>query len=117
MRETAIAAAAGVLIASSMVRAGPLTELERQHLIAHLEMTERWLNDEVSRLSAAQLAFRPSPDSWTIMQVVDHLVVVGPIYWQDLQEAMHGPPGNATASGTDADILWYGIGRTNREEA
>jgi hypothetical protein len=118
MREAAtIAAALGLLVAGSGVTAGPLTALERQRLIAHLEMTERWLSDEVSRLSPAQLAFKPSADSWTIMQVIDHPVVVGPIYWQDLQRAMHGPPGTVTAADTDAEILWYGIDRTNREKA
>ena len=51
------------------------------------------------------------------MQVVDHLVDVGPIYWQDLQKAVQGPPSTAMRSGTDVDILWYGIDRTNREKA
>jgi len=102
---------------SESPQAGPLAELERQRLIAHLEMTERWLQDEVSQLSPAQLAFRPAPDAWSIMQVLDHLVVVGPIYWQDLQKAMKGPPSTVIRSGTDADILWYGIDRTNREKA
>jgi hypothetical protein len=97
--------------------AGELTNLERQRLISHLDMTERWLVDEVSGLSPAQLAFKPSPDAWNIMQVVDHLMVVGPIYWNDLQEAMKGPQASAIPSGTDADILWYGIDRTNREKA
>jgi hypothetical protein len=114
---TAIATTALVLVMTDSLRAGPLTELERQRLIAHLEMTERWLSDEVSRLSPAQLAFRPAPDAWSIMQVVDHLVVVGPIYWQDLQKAMQGPPSTTIRSGTDVDILWYGIDRTNREKA
>jgi len=117
MQKTAIAAVAGLLLAGSVARAGPLTELERQRLIAHLEMTERWLTDEVAGLSAAQVAFRPSPDSWTILDIVDHLVGVGPIYWQDLQNAMKGPPSTTPRSGTDADILWYGIDRTNRERA
>jgi hypothetical protein len=49
--------------------------------------------------------------------VVDHLVVVGPIYWEDLQKAVQGPPARAALSGTDADILWYGIDRTHREKA
>jgi hypothetical protein len=80
-------------------------------------MTERWLNDEVSRLTPAQLAFRPAADAWSIMQVVDHLVVVGPIYWQDLQTAMKGPASAANRSANDADYLWYGIDRTNREKA
>src|SRR4029453_13508945 len=102
MRTTFPLAAVGLLLATGAVSAGPLTSLERQRLIAHLDMTERWLTDEVSTLSPGQLAFRPSPESWTIMQVVDHLVVVGPIYWQDLQRALKAPPSTAIISGTDA---------------
>lgn len=98
------------------VSAAPLTALERQRLIAHLQMTAAWLADEVSGLSPAQLAFRPAPDAWTILEVMDHLVVVGPIYWQDLQAALKGPSGRSSPS-TDAEILWYGIDRTNREKA
>lgn len=98
-------------------RPANLTEIERRRLIAHLEMTERWLVDEVVGLSAAQLAFRPSPASWTILEVVEHLVVVGPIYWRDLQEAMNAPAGGRTSAMSDADVLWYGIDRTFREKA
>ena len=96
--------------------AAPMTALERQRLVAHLEMTASWLVDEVSRLSPAQIAFRPTPASWTILEVIDHLVVVGPIYWQDLQNALKAPAGRKTTT-TDANILWYGIDRTNREKA
>ena len=52
-----------------------LTPMERSHLVAHLEMTGSWLVDEVSNLSQEQLAFRPSPEVWSIMEVVEHLVV------------------------------------------
>ncbi len=96
--------------------AAPLTDRERQRLIAHLDMTASWLTDEVSGLSPDQLAFRRAPDAWTILEVLDHLVVVGPIYWQDLQSALKAPGGRKSPS-TDADILWYGIDRTNREKA
>jgi uncharacterized damage-inducible protein DinB len=116
MRKT-IAITALVLVLTATLHTEPLTDRERQRLIAHLEMTERWLNDEVARLSPAQLAFRPAPDAWSIMQVVDHLVVVGPIYWQDLQTAVKGPASPANRSANDVDYLWYGIDRTNREKA
>jgi hypothetical protein len=96
--------------------AAPLTARERQRLIAHLDMTASWLADEVSSLSPGQLAFRRTPESWTIMEVIDHLLVVGPIYWQDLQSALKTPGGRKSPA-TDADILWYGIDRTNREKA
>jgi hypothetical protein len=117
MRKATAIAVLLLTVGSDSSRAGPLTDLERQRLIAHLEMTEQWLVDEVSRLSPAQLAFRPAPDAWSIMQVVDHLAVVAPIYWEDLRKAMQGPPASVIPSGTDADILWYGVDRTYREQA
>jgi hypothetical protein len=69
-----------------------LTPLERQRLVAHLEMTGSWLADEVSGLSPAQLQFRPAPEAWSILEVVEHLTVADPIYWRQLHEAMKAPP-------------------------
>lgn len=109
-------AVAVVFLAVPAVVAAPLTPLERQRLLAHMDMTEQWLIDELSGLSAAQLAFRPASNAWSIVDVLDHLVVVGPIYWRDLQNArpvQAGPVGSMA----DADVLWYGIDRTNREIA
>lgn len=94
-----------------------LTDLERQRLLSHFEMTSRWLLDEVADVNEAQLSFRPTPDSWSIMQVIDHVVVVAPIYWNDLQQAMKTAPQPGGSRWSDADILWYGIDRTAREKA
>jgi hypothetical protein len=96
--------------------AAPLTELERQRLLSHLEVTAGWLIDEVSALSPEQLSFRPAPGTWTILEVLDHINLTGNIYWQDLQAAMKTPGGRKSMM-TDTDILWYGIDRTNRERA
>jgi len=117
MTRRAIVAGLLLITLRAAPRAEPLSTLERQRLVAHLDMTEQWLVGEVSQLTAAQLAFKPAADQWSIAQVVDHLVVVGPIYWQDLQRAVRGPSSTARKSGTDADILWYGIDRTHREKA
>ena len=97
--------------------AAEITALERQRLVAHLETTASWFLEEVSNLSPDQLRFRRAPTSWSIMDVIDHLVVVGPIYWKDLQRAVKSPPVDRMLSSRDADILWYGIDRTNREGA
>src|SRR5262245_27403378 len=105
-----------MLLGAVVSSAAPLTQRERERLIAHLEMTEGWLIDESSGLSPGQLSFRRAPDAWTILEVIDHLVVVGPIYWQNLQDALKGPGGRKSPS-TDTDILWYGIDRTSREKA
>ena len=104
-----------VLIASAVPATAQITDLERQRLVAHLQMTASWLEDEVSALSIAQLNFRPTANAWTVLEVLDHLVVVGPIYWKDLQDATVSA-GRAGMM-NDADVLWYGIDRTNRETA
>lgn len=108
--------AAFFTLAAAVASAEPLTPLERQRLVAHMEMTARWLEDEVARLSQAQAAFRPSPNAWSILEVLDHLVVVGPIYRKNLQDAT---PMSSRRGGwmNDVDVLWYGIDRTNREIA
>jgi hypothetical protein len=116
MRKRILAAAFVLAAAAIPAAAPPLTELERQHLVAHMQMTASWLEDEVSGLSAAQAAFRPSPTSWTILEVLDHLVVVGPIYWNDLRSAKPVVAGRAGMM-NDIDVLWYGIDRTFREVA
>jgi hypothetical protein len=110
-----VAVAFVVMAEAISVAAPPITDVERQRLVAHMQMTASWLEDEVSGLSAAQAAFRPSATSWTILEVLDHLVVVGPIYWKDLQNAkvVAGRAGMMN----DIDVLWYGIDRTFRETA
>ena len=105
------------LSAAVSLSAGEITGLERQRLVAHLEMTSRWLVDEVSNLSRAQLEFRPAPGTWTILEVLDHLVVVGQIYWDDLQKGVQTPLAGRTLASRDVDLLWYGIDRTDRETA
>ncbi len=117
MKTILIAAVFLFALGAGSALAASLTRLERQRLVAHLEMTESWLVDEVSGLSPAQLQFRPAPGAWSIMEVVEHLVVAEPIYWQDLRKAMKAPPSSQKRSGTDADILWYGIDRTQRQKA
>ena len=117
---TVFASILAVLLVAQMAAspiAASLTAAERQRLIAHLDMTGAWLIDEVSGLSTAQLQFRPAPDAWSILQVLNHLLVVKAIYWDDLQKAVSGPPSRRATSTTDADILWYGIDRTFREKA
>ena len=108
--------AASLTLAAAIASAEPMTPLERQRLVAHMEMTARWLEEQVSGLTPAQLAFRPSPTAWSILEVVDHLVVVGPIYWKNLQDAAPVSAGRVGMM-NDADVLWYGIDRTDREIA
>jgi len=117
MRTILIAAVIWLALGANLAPAASLTKMERQHLVAHFEMTGSWLVDEVSGLSPAQLRFRPAPGSWSILEVVDHLYVAEPIYWQDLQNAMKAPPAKQRRPATDEGMLWYGIDRTQRQKA
>src|SRR5688572_24809358 len=109
--------AALVLLGNAQVTAAQITQTERERLVAHLEMTVAWFLDEVSSLSQAQLDFKPSPRGWSIRQVIDHLVVVSQIYWDDLQKGLKTPMRDRAPASGDAEILWYGIDRSYRETA
>ena len=117
MKTILLAAVFSVVLGAFGLAAASLTGLERQRLVAHLEMTASWLVDEVSGLSPAQLQFRPAAGSWSIMEVVEHLVISEPIYWQDLRRAMQAPPSSQKRPSGDESVLWYGIDRTQRQKA
>ena len=116
MRKYAALLLALLLSTVSLDAAGPLTAGERQRLVAHLEMTEAWLASEIEGLSDAQLKFRMAPNTWNVMDVVEHLAIAEPQYWKNLQDSMKQPvtPGYKPTA-TDAGILWYGIDRTDRQ--
>lgn len=104
------------LLAAATLSAAPMTKGERERLVAHFEMTNQWLADEVAGLSKAQLSFRPSDDAWSVLDIVEHLTVAEPQYWQWLQDGMKAAPAEKPAEATDAAILWYGIDRTQRSK-
>ena len=115
MRTTVLVSAL-ILSAAAASAAAQMTTLERQRLASHLEMTANWLSTELDALTPSQLEFRRAPGTWSILEVLDHLVVVGDIYWEDLQKGVATPLSGPNPS-RDEDILWYGIDRTNRETA
>jgi hypothetical protein len=116
MPRLALASVLLLAIFVAPLRAQGLSDGDRQRLMAHLEMTESWLSSEVDGLSTEQLKFRATPDSWSITDVVEHLAVAEPQYWDQLNKSMQQPPGSEKPQATDAGILWYGIDRTNRSK-
>ena len=115
MRKTILCLALVATLSSAMLNAAPMTAGERQRLIAHLEMTEAWLQSEVTGLSKAQLTFKMTPESWSVMEVVEHLAIADPQYWKNFQESLAKPPqADFKPQATDEAMLWYGIDRTRR---
>jgi DinB superfamily len=109
---------AAVLIVPGLAPAigAPMTKIEREHLMVHMQMTESWLIDEVSNLSPAQLNFRIAAGRWTILEVFEHLLIAEPIYWKQLQADLKLPPRKLEKTPTDEDVLWYGIDRVHRDK-
>lgn len=109
-----MAAVVSMLAIPDVAIAGEMSPGDRQRLIAHLGMTQSWLASEVQGLSPGQLTFRMAADTWSVADVVEHLAVAEPQYWDLLQRSLtEGPAGKA--GGDDAGILWYGIDRTRRQ--
>jgi hypothetical protein len=100
---------------SSPALAGPMTPGDRQRLVAHLEMTEAWLESEVNGLSDAQLKFKMTPTSWSVEEVAMHLAIAEPQYWDQFNQSLKKPANpEFKPQTTDAQMLWYGIDRTQR---
>ncbi|MGC4052556.1 MAG: DinB family protein [Paludibaculum sp.] len=94
-----------------------MSSLERERLAAHFEMTNRWLAQEVTGLTPAQLAFKAAPDKWSVLDVVEHLTIAEPQYWQWVQDCLKQPAGAFTRpKHPDEETLWYGIDRTERNK-
>jgi hypothetical protein len=104
-----------ITLTASNAVAGPMTAGERQRLVAHLDMTESWLEDEVKGLSDAQLKFKMAPESWSVEEVVMHLAIAEPQYWDQFKQSLAKPvQPDFKPTATDLAMLWYGIDRTNR---
>lgn len=101
------------LCSATLALAEPLSDTDRQRVLAHFAMTDAWLASEVAGLSTAQQAWKPRPDAWTITEVVEHLAVAEAQYWTQLQASLTQPLGQKS-SVPDDRILWYGIDRTSR---
>jgi len=115
MNRAFVAALLAVIASSASAFAGPMTIGERQRLVAHLEMTEAWLDSETLGLSEAQLKFKMTPESWSVEEVVMHLAIAEPQYWQSFKESLAKPAQpNFKPQATDVAMLWYGIDRTQR---
>jgi hypothetical protein len=93
-----------------------MTREERQRLVAHLEMTASWVESETAHLSRKQLEYHPAPDQWSVIDVLEHLNLAEPIYWQQLRDALKEEASGKKPPVTDNDVLWYGIDRTVKQK-
>lgn len=103
------------LSCASLLPAAPLTTLERERLLEHYRMTQSWLASELAGLSEAQTQWRAAENKWSIAEVVAHLAIAEPQYWDQVKQSLAKPGEEGfKPKATDAGVLWYGIDRTQR---
>lgn len=67
-------------------------EKDRQYLLAELERSQKEVIEEVDQISDEQWHFKPSPEAWSIGQVVEHLGLYERIFLQEAWLGTEIPP-------------------------
>ena len=68
---------------------GPVSEAERTYAIEMLLATRDSLRQSVGGLSLARQHYKPAPDTWSIAECVEHIVVVDRGIFKGLQLGMN----------------------------
>ncbi len=68
-----------------------ITEQQREFAIARLESSRDKLLAAIDGVTDAQATFTPSPDRWSILQLVEHLATADPGLMSIIQKALASP--------------------------
>jgi len=94
-----------------------LTDEERQMTVDHLEKTHEGLVNTVTGLSEAQLNFKPTPDSWSVAECVEHIAISENMIGGMLEGALQAPANAAmrdSVNMTDEQLLGMITNRTQK---
>ncbi|MDO1448238.1 DinB family protein [Rhodocytophaga aerolata] len=83
---------------------------ERRQLLKLLSDSRQLLLDELMHITVAQWTFKPSPDKWSIAEVVEHLGLQQDAYYRELSVVTLMPPMpqyQEQVKGLDDKILQY----------
>jgi len=110
-----------VAYALSLVSASaqPLTQMEREALLAHLQQTRQAFLDSIARVADAQWTFKAAPDRWSIADVAEHIAISETTILQLVTDKMlKGPaiPPNPNRI-PDEKLLAFLLDRTSRFQA
>jgi len=81
-----------LLICCSFISStGSITESERSFAVKHLADTKAYLLSAVSGLSDAQIKFKASPERWSILECVEHIVNAETLLFQRIMASVKEP--------------------------
>lgn len=70
---------------------GQMTQAERAYLLSELRISEKNLLSSIKGLTPGQWTFKPSPDSWSIQECAEHLIIVEDRIFGEAQKTLNTP--------------------------
>lgn len=68
---------------------GGMTKAERKYLLSELKASKKALLGSIKGLTPAQWTFKPSPDSWSIQECTEHLILAESLIFDEAQKALN----------------------------
>ena len=99
---------------------GPVTDQERAYAIDSLNVTKDALHQSLAGLSDAQLTYKPTADSWSVAECVEHIALVEKRILYAIQASMDAPTEpekRAEIKVSDVDVIKAVRSRTTRLSA
>lgn len=84
---------------SDAANGGSLSKAEREFLIQYMQQTKKKLLDEISGLSEAQMKFKPTPFTWSILEVAEHLALSEDVLYSLVTERVMKSPAQPQLKG------------------
>ncbi|WP_422083123.1 DinB family protein [Ulvibacterium sp.] len=94
-----------------------LTDTDREMAVKELTRTQKYLKQTVKGLSPEQMEFKPSPETWSIAECVEHLAISENIFHGMLQGALKIPADPSQRDSvklTDQQLLGIIIDRSKK---
>jgi hypothetical protein len=93
------------LYLAAYVSAQDLTAQDRERGLRYLEETRKGVVEATKGLSDAQLKFKPSPDRWSIAEVVEHLALTESAVQNALGQLVNAPAATPGRDPKELDAL------------
>jgi hypothetical protein len=108
-----LCAFAPIVLFTLPLAAASINDDERDQLVKHLQMSQEAFFSAVSGLNEEQLNFRPTPESWTVMECAEHIARAEDQMWEEFHEKFLPvkPQSGVESATTDAQVLEYGYNR------
>ncbi|MBL8176188.1 MAG: DinB family protein [Bryobacterales bacterium] len=110
----------GIALAG-LLPAETLQQGERDRAMSHLHVTRKMFLDSLEGVSAAQWAWKPSPEVWSVAEVAEHIALSEDMLMGLVKKVVAGPAATAEqkaeAKGKDEFVLKALVDRSKKAQA